>query len=137
MDIEQFYDADPRRRASEELEFGRDWHDSFGNRFEISWVVETGELYAMLEEIEPVVDVLGGEFAAPAPMSSVTVEVLATIPERDTVLDVLDDWRIAMPEPSSIGWVRDRLTAFQDGTLTVGPRDENDEPDSTVRGAGR
>jgi hypothetical protein len=25
MDIEQFYDADPRRRASDEIQFGREW----------------------------------------------------------------------------------------------------------------
>ena len=27
MDIEEFYDADPRRRASEEVAFGHEWTD--------------------------------------------------------------------------------------------------------------
>ena len=30
MDIEEFYDADPRRRESEEIEFGREWSDANG-----------------------------------------------------------------------------------------------------------
>lgn len=136
MDIEEFYDADPRRRASDELEFGRDWHDSFGNRFELSWVAATGELYAMLEVIEPVVDVLGAEFSSPVPTSSVTVEVLGTLPERDTVLAVLDDWRSKQGDANSIAWVRDRLAAHQAGTLVVGTIDADDEPDDSVRGAG-
>ena len=32
MDIEEFYDADPRRRESEETEFGREWSDANGAR---------------------------------------------------------------------------------------------------------
>ena len=49
MDIEEFYDADPRRRESEEIEFGREWSDASGMRTELSWVAATGELYAMAE----------------------------------------------------------------------------------------
>ncbi len=54
MDIEEFYDADPRRRTSEEIEFGRDWSDGSAIRCELAWVVDTGELYAMSEPIEPI-----------------------------------------------------------------------------------
>ena len=49
MDIEQFYSADERRRQSAEVEFGNNWFDAKGSRYEISWVEDTGELYAMLE----------------------------------------------------------------------------------------
>ena len=49
MDIEEFYDADPRRRESEEIEFGREWSDASGMRTELSWVAATGELYTMAE----------------------------------------------------------------------------------------
>jgi hypothetical protein len=28
MDVEQFYDRHPRRQASEEIEFGREWHEN-------------------------------------------------------------------------------------------------------------
>ena len=51
MDIEQFYSADERRRQSAEVEFGNNWFDAKGSRYEMSWVVDTGELYAMLERI--------------------------------------------------------------------------------------
>ena len=35
MDIEGFYDADPRRRHSEEINFGRDWTDTEGTRWKV------------------------------------------------------------------------------------------------------
>ena len=51
MDIEEFYSADERRRRSAEVEFGNNWFDAKGSRYELSWVEDTGELYAMLELI--------------------------------------------------------------------------------------
>src|SRR5207245_1005513 len=48
MDIEEFYDQDPRRQASEEIEFGREWYEN-DERFEVAWVADTGEVYAMAE----------------------------------------------------------------------------------------
>ena len=47
MDIEEFYDADPRRRASDEVRFGDEWTDADGGRYEVLWVADTGEVYAM------------------------------------------------------------------------------------------
>jgi hypothetical protein len=35
MDIEEFYELDPRRRSSDEIEFGREWSEN-GQRFEVS-----------------------------------------------------------------------------------------------------
>ena len=49
MDIEEFYDGDPRRRPSAEIELGADWHDTHGTRYEVNWVEDTGELYLMRE----------------------------------------------------------------------------------------
>ena len=49
MDIEEFYSADERRRQSAEVEFGNNWFDTKGSRYELSWIEDTGELYAMLE----------------------------------------------------------------------------------------
>ncbi|MFN8035625.1 MAG: hypothetical protein U0V73_06810 [Acidimicrobiia bacterium] len=46
-DITDFYDADPRRRESKELEFGNQWHDAAGYRYKLSWVEDTGELYLL------------------------------------------------------------------------------------------
>ena len=81
MDIEEFYDANPARRSSEEVEFGRDWSDTQGNRCEISWVVDNGELYVMISPVEPIVtDPVGDEFVQPLPTEAVRVEVLQVIP---------------------------------------------------------
>ena len=49
MDIDEFYEADPRRRASAELELGTDWMDKDGVRHELNYVEDTGELYVLRE----------------------------------------------------------------------------------------
>ncbi len=111
MDIEQFYDADPRRRTSDEVEFGRDWHDSAGTRFALSWVVDTGELYLMREPIEPIEqDPLGDTWMPDLPTDALTVEILATLPDRATVDAELDDWQTAMAKPDSVMWLRQRTS---------------------------
>ena len=61
VDIEEFYDADERRRRSAELELGRDWKDDHGVRYELNWVEDTGELYVMREPVpHDVADPFGG-----------------------------------------------------------------------------
>jgi hypothetical protein len=110
MDIEDFYDADPRRRHSEEVPFGRDWTDADGVRWEVNWVVDTGELYAMKEPMEPVeVDPLGDPFVPDMPMELVTVEVLGVVEGRDAVHAALEGWHAAMAGADSISWLRSRL----------------------------
>src|SRR4051794_29487335 len=44
MDIDQFYEQDPRRQTSDEVEFGREWSEH-GLQFEVAWVADTGEVY--------------------------------------------------------------------------------------------
>ena len=86
MDIEEFYDANPVRRSSEEFEFGRDWSDAQGNRSEVSWIRDTGELYVMTAPVEPIVpDPVGDEFVQPLPTEAVRVEVLRVIPTLERV----------------------------------------------------
>jgi hypothetical protein len=74
MDIEDFYDQDPRGRASDEIEFGSEWSEN-GLRFEVSWIADTGELYVMAEPYSR------HEIST----ESVTVEVLAVIEGRDAI----------------------------------------------------
>lgn len=115
MDIEAFYDADPRRRASDELEFGRDWHDQTGNRYELSWVELTGELYTMREPIadggwvDSFGDVIAPSHSGALPPGSVTAHVLAIEPERGQVEAILQGWETAMAQPDSMSWVLQRL----------------------------
>jgi hypothetical protein len=112
MDIEQFYDADPRRRESEEIEFGREWSDANGLRTELSWVADTGELYAMAEPSEPVfMDPVGDTRVPDLPTELVTVDILGVIPDRARVDLLLAGWEGEMEKPNSIQWVRDRISA--------------------------
>jgi hypothetical protein len=113
MDIEEFYDADPRRRESEEIEFGREWSSS-GVRTELSWVADTGELYAMAEPAGSVeMDPLGDTRVDDLPTELVTVEILGVIADRAEVDQLLAGWEGAMGAKggNSIQWVRDRIAA--------------------------
>ena len=112
MDIEEFYDADPRRRASEEIAFGHEWTDARGGRYEVMWIADTGEVYAMFEPVEPMAsDGIGDIFPQHMPVDAVTVQVLAVIPDRDDLEQRLAGWADAMADVASIDWVRERLAA--------------------------
>jgi hypothetical protein len=123
MNIEEFYDRDPRRRSSDEVVFGRDWLDEAGVRCEVSWVADTGELFVMLEPggrvgVDPAVAFgalsavsLSGMATGSVSKRSLTVEILGVIPERDRVEHVMAGWREAMGQPQSIRWVVDRVAS--------------------------
>jgi hypothetical protein len=98
MDIEEFYDQDPRRRASDEVEFGREWSEK-GTQFEVAWVADTGELYLMAEP----------RSRRGISSTAVTVEILAVIPARDTINAVLAGWSDEMQKPNSVAWLRGRV----------------------------
>ena len=113
MDIEQFYSADERRRRSVEVEFGNNWFDAKGSRYELSWVEDTGELYAMLE-LTPEADTwtpFGDIEVEDAAVDSLVVTVLGNIATRDEVEQVLDGWAGHMVEPDGVHWVAERLQA--------------------------
>ena len=59
MDIEEFYDADPRRRSGEDRQYGLGWSDTADERslWDLYWNSGSGELYLMRK---PVVDPLVG-----------------------------------------------------------------------------
>ncbi|HUI48436.1 MAG TPA: hypothetical protein VL119_07050 [Acidimicrobiia bacterium] len=111
MDLEQFYDADPRRRQSEELEFGSDWEDR-GARTQVSWVEATGELYAMRDPLGGLAaDVIGDMAAEPVADTDLSVEVLGVVPGREAIAAVMSGWDRAMASgDNSLAWVRDRLS---------------------------
>jgi hypothetical protein len=113
MDIEDFYSADERRRQSAEFEFGNNWFDNRGSRYEISWVEGTGELYAMLE-LAPEADSwtpFGDIEVEDVKIDTLVVTVLAVIPTRDAVEQLLDGWADHMEEPDGVHWVAERLTS--------------------------
>jgi len=113
MDIEQFYSADERRRQSAEVEFGNNWFDSNGNRYELSWVEDTGELYAMLE-LTPEAGTwtpYGDVEVDATKVDTLLVTVLGTLATRDEVEQLLAGWADHMSEPDGVHWVADRLQA--------------------------
>ena len=106
MDIDEFYDGDPRRRASDEIEFGREWSES-GLRFEVSWIAETGEVYVMAEPYSR------HEIST----ESVTVEVLGIIDGREAINSVFEGWQEEMVKPNSLAWVRQRVAGATDSKI--------------------
>jgi hypothetical protein len=114
MDIEQFYDDDERRRASAEIEFGREWLDHVEVRFELSWVEDTGELYVMREPAAPEwEDPFGGihVHVDDAPVDGMEVVVLGVVTDREVLEKALAGWEQEVGKPGSVHWLRDRVTA--------------------------
>ncbi len=114
MDIEQFYSADERRRQSAEIEFGNNWFDAKGSRYELSWVEDTGRAlrHARAGPRGGHLDAVrrrrgrgrqgrlpGGDGARP------------TSPTRDEVEQLLEGWAEQMAEPDGVHWVAERLQA--------------------------
>lgn len=131
VDIEEFYDADPRRRASAEIELGTEWRDAQDVRYELSWVQDTGELYVMREPVPGGwADPFGGVHVShPRDVDEGEVEgeaviVLGTVPDQATLEEVLEGWQEAMGRPQGIAWLADRLR--ERGILTFPPG--SDEP---------
>jgi hypothetical protein len=136
MDIEQFYDGDPRRRASGEIEFGRDWSDGAGGRSEVAWVADTGELYVMQEPIEPIYsDGLGDLEVQRVPTEDVTVEIIGVVATRGAVDSLLDGWQDAMTGPNSIAWVRERVANPPPASAAGGDHHGAEDATTEVPGA--
>ncbi len=99
MDIDEFYEADPRRRGSAELELGSDWMDADGVRHELNYVEDTGELYVLREPSPHVTeDPFGGMHvsAPPGYDDKMTVHVIAKVDSVDRVHQILEGWQEAM-----------------------------------------
>jgi len=111
MNIEDFYSADERRRQSAEIELGTNWFDAAGNRYELSWVEDTGELYAMLERASGAGSFtpFGDMEVESVPLDEVVVTIVGYLPARAELEKVLAGWEEEMAKPDGITWVADRL----------------------------
>ena len=116
MDIEEFYDEDARRRSSVEVEFGQDWRDAHGVRYELSWVEDTGELYVMREPAPSGwatpfggIHARGSHSTDEKELEGMTVEVVGTVPSREEVERLLEGWQEAVEGPDSVAWLVGRL----------------------------
>lgn len=135
MDIEHFYDGNPRRRSSREYSFGQDWTDAGGTRWELNWVEDTGEVYVMREAGEPLVmDPLGDVAVPNLPADEVTVEILGRIEGLEAVEAAFAGWSEAQGGAGSLDWVRERVGDVASGVSHTG---EGHDPDpSSLGGAG-
>jgi hypothetical protein len=109
MDVEQFYDENPLRRSSEELQLGTEWHDKEGRRYELLYVISTQELYTMAAPSAPLLEDPFGDMVvddAKEPMSDLAVEIIAVVPTVDDVHRLLTGWQHEMEQPSSLDWLR-------------------------------
>jgi hypothetical protein len=94
-----FYNADPDRLSSRELDVGLWWREeSDGPLHRAAWVSDTGELY--LVRLGPVSQ--GGG----------TVEVLASVSDSDQLERWLAGWREHCGEPRSLSWLRERSASI-------------------------
>lgn len=110
MNIEEFYAADERRRASAEVELGKTWTDEAGSRFELSFVEATGELYLMSEPVPTVTeDPVGDVVVNPLSDADLVVELLGSVANLDAVHAALEGWEDAVGQPASLGWLRGKL----------------------------
>ena len=120
MDLEEFYEADERRRASAEVEFGTEWKDGSDSRYELSWVQDTGELYIMREILPPAwEDPLGDIVVQTTSSKDDTVVVVGRVESHDRVEEVLAGWQDAMGKPKGVEWLVERLRAT--GVAGPGP----------------
>ena len=93
MNIEEFYAEDERRRVSVEIEFGRDWRDAKGVRYELCWVQDTGELYVDSVDLDGLV-----------------IRKLAVITTHERVEEILVGWPEAMGQADGVEWIIEHLT---------------------------
>ena len=125
MDIDEFYEADPRRRASAELELGTEWKDDDGVNHELNYVEDTGELYVLREPAPHVrEDPFGGlRFSTPPGYDKkMTVHVIAKVDTTDDLHRILKGWQEAMTRENGAHWLGDRLRA---AGVAVGPPGES------------
>ena len=134
MDIDEFYEADPRRRVSAELELGSEWLDADGVRHELNYVEDTGELYVLREPAPHVSEDPFGGLRTKAPPGydhKMTVHVIANIATKDDLHRILDGWQEAMGSADGARWLGDRL---REAGVAVGPPGDaipDDGPDVT------
>jgi hypothetical protein len=115
MDIGEFYDGDPARRESDEINFGDGWSTEADQHstYRANWIRETGELY-VVREPHP-----GGLFARyldqldvdQVDVEALTVEVLGRFNDEEAVQRALEGWEEAMTKHDSLSWLRARCAA--------------------------
>lgn len=93
--IHEFYDEDPRRRSSPEVDFGVMWIDSAPYpKHRVSWIEATGEVYAMN-------------------LTTSEIDLIGTLPTRGDVEAALDGWEHGPLNDKYLHWVRARVLNYE------------------------
>lgn len=104
--IGAYYAADDRRLRSEEADYGVHWRlDGWRDRWRVSYVRDTGEIYAVYNAGAGPVILLGHVPPDPVADNDYRSVYYATL-ER-----ILDGWAARCTTPNGLVWVRDRLAA--------------------------
>jgi hypothetical protein len=94
--LEDFRAAHPARAHGPEVGYGAPWLTGrFGPAYRAAWLPRTGELFAVR---------LG-----PEPAGDSRVELLAHVPDRALLEEMLRGWRAACGTFDSMRWLRSRL----------------------------
>lgn len=107
--LPDFYE-DERRRRSPEWDYGVLWRttaDEPWPRWRVSWVIETGEVYAIRNGADPVLVVLGTVEKVGRYPYGRGHEAWARFNRAQKVEQLLAGW--AEVDPPTLGWVLDRL----------------------------
>jgi hypothetical protein len=92
--LAEFRAAHPARARGPAVDFGRPWLTGrFGPAYRVAWLPRTGELFAVRLRPEPA----GG------------VELLAHVPDRALLEEMLRGWRAACGTFDSMRWLRARI----------------------------
>ena len=96
-DESEFHAADPRRRASDEVDLGATWRQPGSeDAWRLTWLRDTGELFLCH----------AGGYPAPA----ADVRVLAVVTDEKRLDALLAGWREHRTDEDSLGWLSSRLT---------------------------
>lgn len=112
--IEEFYHQDERRRRSREDPIDGPWLDARGRRYDVFWVADTKELYAMLTPAgialpsDPEDGFPGGVFRGP--LSNPMVSVIGVVEDPMQLNTLLPGWRAKVAAPGGYEWAVSRLS---------------------------
>ena len=110
MDLETFYEMNETRRQSAEFERGNDWTDASDNKYELSWVEDTGELYLMSEPDAAINEDIFGDFlVAEESVGGLQVLIIAQVSSLAALEERLEGWEDVMIEPNSLTWLYERF----------------------------
>ncbi len=111
--VERFYDENPLRRDSAELDLGDGWRDAAQARctFTVFWLEDTGEVYALRvpDPTAPVHDGAGDFWFGGTAFGPATVEVLGRARTRQELDAWLGERHTKISDPDGLGWIRLQL----------------------------